>query len=209
MALGKAVASLALGRSSAFVRERQKMGPEFVAQVQNFVGEQKMFMVGGGELIRDDAGNILGAVGVTGATEDEDEALVKHGIRAAGFKTDEDLAGLGPQIRSRPTEPRCNRIDLSPLAQPALILSASLAHRGRRLKRRRMTERGAAPDNGAALERREAQRPTSLAARTPEAATLGNGDIAVGRAWRAVEVRRQGYASQSVRLAPPGAPSPR
>src|SRR4051812_46614204 len=32
----------------------------------------------------------------------------------------------------------------------------------------------------AALERREAQRPTSLAARTPSAAILGNGDIAVG-----------------------------
>ena len=102
MALGKVVASLALGRSSAFVRERQKVGPEFVAQVQQFVGEQKMFMVGGGELIRDDAGHVLGAVGVTGATEDEDEELVKHGIRAAGFKTDQDLAHLGPQIRSRP-----------------------------------------------------------------------------------------------------------
>jgi uncharacterized protein GlcG (DUF336 family) len=102
MALGKAVASLALGRSSAFVRERQKQGPEFVAQVQQFVGEQKMFMVGGGELIRDDAGNIVGAVGVTGATEDEDEELVAHGIRAAGFKTDRDLANLGPFIRSAP-----------------------------------------------------------------------------------------------------------
>src|SRR4051812_46540771 len=32
----------------------------------------------------------------------------------------------------------------------------------------------------AAVEPREAQRPTSLAARTPQAAILGNGDIAVG-----------------------------
>ncbi len=102
MALGKAVASLALGRSSALVRERQKQGPEFVAQVQAFVGEQKMFMVGGGELIRDDDGNILGAVGVTGATEEEDEELVAFGIRAAGFKTDADLADLGPHIRAQP-----------------------------------------------------------------------------------------------------------
>ncbi len=102
MALGKAVASLALGRSSALVRERQKQGPEFVAQVQNFVGEHKMFMVGGGELIRDDDGNVLGAVGVTGATEDEDEELVAFGIRAAGFKTDADLAHLGPQVRAQP-----------------------------------------------------------------------------------------------------------
>ena len=36
------------------------------------------------------------------------------------------------------------------------------------------------PDNGIAVERREAQRPTSLAARTPIAAIPGNGDIAVG-----------------------------
>ena len=36
------------------------------------------------------------------------------------------------------------------------------------------------PDNGIAVEPREAQRPTSLAARTPQAAILGNGDIAVG-----------------------------
>jgi hypothetical protein len=43
-----------------------------------------------------------------------------------------------------------------------------------------MTEQGAAPDNGVAVEPREAQRPTSLAARTPTAAIPGNGDIAVG-----------------------------
>jgi len=36
------------------------------------------------------------------------------------------------------------------------------------------------PDNGIAVEPREAQRPTSLAARTPIAAIPGDGDIAVG-----------------------------
>ena len=36
------------------------------------------------------------------------------------------------------------------------------------------------PDNGIAVEPREAQRPTSLAARTSIAAIPGNGDIAVG-----------------------------
>jgi hypothetical protein len=43
-----------------------------------------------------------------------------------------------------------------------------------------MTARGAMPNNGVAVEPQEAQRPTSLAARTPQAATPGNGDIAVG-----------------------------
>ena len=37
-----------------------------------------------------------------------------------------------------------------------------------------MTERGAVPDSGIAVEPREAQRPTLLAARTPQAAGLGN-----------------------------------
>jgi len=101
MALGKCVASLALGRSSALVRERQKQGPEFVAQVNEFA-DRAMFAVGGGELIRNDAGDVVGAVGVTGATEDEDEEIVAFGIRAAGFKTDQDLAHLGPRIRAAP-----------------------------------------------------------------------------------------------------------
>ena len=43
-----------------------------------------------------------------------------------------------------------------------------------------MTERGAVSDNGIAVEPREAQRPTSLAARTPQAAALGNRVSAVG-----------------------------
>jgi len=41
-------------------------------------------------------------------------------------------------------------------------------------------EQGAVSDNDIALERREAQRLTLLGARTPTAAILGNGDIAVG-----------------------------
>ena len=57
-----------------------------------------------------------------------------------------------------------------------------------------MTKRGAVPDNGIAVEPREAQRPTSLAARTPQAAILGNGDIAVG-VLADREVRPAGHVS--------------
>src|SRR5688572_24286826 len=58
-----------------------------------------------------------------------------------------------------------------------------------------MTEQGAAPlILDAAVERREAQRPTSLAARTPQAATPGNGDIAVG-AMAGREVRPAGFVN--------------
>src|SRR5688500_17344324 len=75
-----------------------------------------------------------------------------------------------------------------------------------------MTEQGAASlILDAAVEPREAQRPTSLAARTPIAATPGDRAIAVG-AMADREVRPAGSspAVQGSRcsLAPPGAPSP-
>jgi uncharacterized protein GlcG (DUF336 family) len=57
-------------------------------------GDQ-IFPEGGGLQIRDAAGEVIGAVGVTGDTEDRDEELAAHGIRAIGLKTDEDCAGLG------------------------------------------------------------------------------------------------------------------
>ena len=43
-----------------------------------------------------------------------------------------------------------------------------------------MTEQAGIPHIGGRMERREAQRPTSLAARIPKAATPGNGEFAVG-----------------------------
>jgi uncharacterized protein GlcG (DUF336 family) len=54
---------------------------------------------GGGKLIRDENGELLGAVGVTGDTQERDEELAAHGIRAAGLKTDEDCAALGSKVR--------------------------------------------------------------------------------------------------------------
>ena len=71
------------------------------------------------------------------------------------------------------------KINLSPPLNPDLCFPR-LAHRGRRRSRRWMTELGAGADNASAVEPREAQRPTSLAARTPSAAIPGDGDIAVG-----------------------------
>ncbi len=50
------------------------------------------------------------------------------------------------------------------------------------------------PDNGIAVEPREAQRPTSLAARTPSAATPGDRVLAVG-AMAGREARPAGLVS--------------
>jgi hypothetical protein len=57
-----------------------------------------------------------------------------------------------------------------------------------------MTEQGADADNASAVEHREAQRPTSLAARTPQAATPGDREFAVG-AMAGREVRPAGLVS--------------
>src|SRR5688500_17029362 len=93
MALGKAYAALALGRSSSLVRLRTEERPLFMSYLMG-ASEGQIFAEGGGMLIRDERGEVIGAVGVTGDTQERDEELAAHGIRAAGLRTDEDCAGI-------------------------------------------------------------------------------------------------------------------
>lgn len=69
MALGKAFAALALGRSSSLVRMRAEERPLFMSYLSNASGGQ-IFPEGGGRLIRDERGEVIGAVGVTGDTQE-------------------------------------------------------------------------------------------------------------------------------------------
>jgi uncharacterized protein GlcG (DUF336 family) len=94
MAYGKAYAALALGRSSRLVKVRAEENPIFMRYLLSASGEQ-IFPEGGGLQIRDAHGEVIGAVGVTGDTEDRDEELAAYGIRAVGFKTDEDCRDMG------------------------------------------------------------------------------------------------------------------
>jgi uncharacterized protein GlcG (DUF336 family) len=94
MAYGKAYAALAMGRSSKLVKVRAEEKPIFMRYLISASSDQ-IFPEGGGMQIRDEAGEVIGAVGVTGDTEERDEELAAHGIRAIGRKTDEDCAGLG------------------------------------------------------------------------------------------------------------------
>jgi uncharacterized protein GlcG (DUF336 family) len=97
MAYGKAYAALALGRSSKLVHKRAEERPIFMRYLIAASGEQ-MFPEGGGMLIRDERAEVIGAVGVTGDTEDRDEELAIHGIHAAGLKTDEDCRHMGRKV---------------------------------------------------------------------------------------------------------------
>jgi uncharacterized protein GlcG (DUF336 family) len=94
MAFGKAYAALAMGRSSSLVRVRAGEKPIFMRYLLSAT-EDQIFPEGGGMQIRNAEGAVIGAVGVTGDTEDQDEDLAAHGIRTAGLKTDEDCAHLG------------------------------------------------------------------------------------------------------------------
>jgi uncharacterized protein GlcG (DUF336 family) len=94
MAFGKAYAALAMGRSSKLVKVRAEEKPIFMRYLQSSTGDQ-IFPEGGGLQIRNAAGEVIGAVGVTGDTEDRDEELAAYGIRTAGLKTDEDCKDLG------------------------------------------------------------------------------------------------------------------
>ena len=98
MAFGKAYAALALGRSSSLVRVRTEERPLFMQYLIK-ASDDQIFPEGGGRLIRDESGEVVGAVGVTGDTQERDEELAAHGIRAAGLKTDEDCAGRGSKVR--------------------------------------------------------------------------------------------------------------
>jgi uncharacterized protein GlcG (DUF336 family) len=103
MAFGKAYASLALGRSSSLVRIRNEEKPAFMRYLFSAT-DDRIFPEGGGMLIRAGDGEVVGAVGVTGDTEERDEELAAFGIRAAGFKTDEDCVGMGRGVNVRQTK---------------------------------------------------------------------------------------------------------
>jgi uncharacterized protein GlcG (DUF336 family) len=103
MACGKAYAALALGRSSMLVRIRQEEKPTFM-RFLIAASDDRLFPEGGGMLIRNGDGDVIGAVGVTGDTEERDEELAIHGIRAAGLKIDVDFEGKGRQFIVRRTK---------------------------------------------------------------------------------------------------------
>lgn len=88
MAFGKAYTALSLGRASRLVLQRAEERPIFMEYLIRASGG-KMFPEGGGMLIRDENGDVIGAVGVTGDTQERDEECGIAGILAAGLKTDE------------------------------------------------------------------------------------------------------------------------
>lgn len=87
IAMGKAYGALALGVGSRALHKMATDRPYFVAAATHSVGGQ-LVPVPGGVLIKDSQGQILGAVGVSGDTSDNDEMAAAGGIEAAGLVFD-------------------------------------------------------------------------------------------------------------------------
>lgn len=87
IALGKAHGAVALGVGSRAINRMAQERPHFIAAASHAVGGS-LIPVPGGVLIRDAANAVIGAVGISGDTSDNDEAAAMAGIAAAGFKGD-------------------------------------------------------------------------------------------------------------------------
>jgi uncharacterized protein GlcG (DUF336 family) len=87
IAIGKAHGALAMGVGSRTLGKRAAERPHFIAAVTHAVGGS-LIPVPGGVLIRGSDTSIIGAVGVTGDTSDNDEAAALAGIAAAGLTAD-------------------------------------------------------------------------------------------------------------------------
>jgi uncharacterized protein GlcG (DUF336 family) len=86
IAIGKANGAIALGTGSRGLAQRAEKAPHFIAAADNAVGG--LVPVPGGVLVRDASGEIVGVIGISGDTSDNDEACGLAAIAAVGLKAD-------------------------------------------------------------------------------------------------------------------------
>lgn len=84
IAAGKAGGALALGQSSRNIAEMAVDRPSFVASLGP-ISPHGVVPAAGGIIVVDADGRLLGAVGVTGDSSDNDEICTLAGISAAGL----------------------------------------------------------------------------------------------------------------------------
>ena len=90
IAMGKAWGALGMGVGSRALARRlveQPQSQPFFAALAA-ASDGRLVPVPGGVLIRDAAGVLLGAVGISGDTSDKDEACALAGIQTAGLTAD-------------------------------------------------------------------------------------------------------------------------
>ncbi|WP_022723585.1 heme-binding protein [Rhodopseudomonas sp. B29] len=84
IAHGKAWGALALGMGTRAIFKRAQEQPYFV-DAMSTMARGAMVPVAGGVLINDENGKLIGAVGISGDTSDNDEICAVAGVAAAGL----------------------------------------------------------------------------------------------------------------------------
>jgi uncharacterized protein GlcG (DUF336 family) len=85
IAAGKARGALAMGLSSRTLGEMAEARPHFVGAIKD-LGIGGVVPVAGGLIVADSEGTVLGGIGISGDTSDNDEACALAGIAAVGLK---------------------------------------------------------------------------------------------------------------------------
>ncbi len=84
IAFGKAHGALAMGLGSRALQNRAESQAYFIDAAVSAMGGA-MIPLAGGVLVRDKRGAIIGAVGVTGETPDNDEVIAVAAVEAVGL----------------------------------------------------------------------------------------------------------------------------
>jgi uncharacterized protein GlcG (DUF336 family) len=87
IAVGKAYGALGMGWGSSTMMERAAQNPNFLTSIVAASGG-RLVPNPGGVLIRNAHNQIVGAIGISGDTGDNDEIIAIAGIEAAGLKAD-------------------------------------------------------------------------------------------------------------------------
>ncbi|WP_248803428.1 GlcG/HbpS family heme-binding protein [Pseudomonas sp. MWU13-2100] len=87
IAIGKAWGAIALGKGSRLLALDAQQRPAFVAAL-NSLGQGSVVPAPGGVLIRDQGGQVIGAIGITGDTSDIDEQCAISAVEALGLVAD-------------------------------------------------------------------------------------------------------------------------
>ena len=84
IAFGKAYGALALGMGSRSLMARAEQQPYFITSAAAAIGG-RLIPVPGGVLVKDEAGTVVGCVGGSGDTSDNDELAAISGIKSASL----------------------------------------------------------------------------------------------------------------------------
>ena len=84
IARAKAWGAVGMGVSSRKLGERAKENPNFFVSL-SATSQGKFLPQAGAVVIKDASGTVIGAVGASGGTGDEDEAICIAGVQAAGL----------------------------------------------------------------------------------------------------------------------------